>query len=52
MDKITEIEAEIKRAEEFLSEGPNGSERMAVLSTIEDLKRKLKNIQKEKQDVN
>ena len=52
MEQITDIEAEIKRAEEFLSEGPNGSERMAVLSTIEDLKRKLKNLQKDKQHVN
>jgi len=52
MELITDIESEIKRAEDFLSEGPNGSERMAVLSTIEELKRKLKNIRKENQNVN
>jgi hypothetical protein len=35
------IESEIKRAEDFLKEGPNGSERMAILSTIEKLKNKM-----------
>tara|TARA_B110000444_G_C18606566_1_gene485614 strand:- start:328 stop:483 length:156 start_codon:yes stop_codon:yes gene_type:complete len=48
MDNITDIESEIKRAEDFLSEGPNGSERMAILSTIEELKRKLNNLRKDK----
>jgi hypothetical protein len=48
MDNITDIETEIKRAQDFLSEGPNGSERMAILSTIEELKRKLNNLRKDK----
>ena len=43
MEQITDIELEIKRVEAFLKEGPNGSERMAILSTIEELKSKMKN---------
>jgi len=48
MEQITDIKSEIKRIEDFLKEGPVGSERMAVLSIIENLKSKLKNVGKER----
>jgi len=44
MEDIEKINSEIKSAEDFLKEGPNGSERMAVIARITELKNKKKKI--------